>query len=182
MLMKMLVVFDLLINLAVKNHLNLLGFLHCGLCVSESKAADGWHVVTPKHSSTTLLPLPLGYHCTQVAHGTAKKAKWRPTCVEPSLIRIWWQRISITETQRIKYALFVPPWSDRKRWDCDTAVWRQNCSAHVCTHFASSSHPDLSKPQSLTSLLHRCLITRSEQRIIPTSSVSKSNHVLYCCT
>lgn len=71
----------------------------------------------------------------------------------------------------------------------DETVTHQLCgvNASLLTYvqfstFAFLFHPDLLKPQSPMPLFHHCVVTRSKQRIIPTSSSEMFPSLITCCT
>lgn len=175
------------------------------VCLFPSQISDGsnanpkqplrlkWCVLTGSwHQPSTILPCCCHRHPrhrSDRAHRwhtkQSRDAKRSTPCVEPSLIRIWWQSKSIIRRQQNKNCsfLFLPNliW---RGWKHDTpAVWRQRGSAHVCSHAACLlSHPT----QTIQSFSHCFVsslphITRSKHHIVFTSSVEMLPSPITCC-
>lgn len=184
------VVFSLLICFTLKNHLNLVGFLTAALCfvcfcvkasrwMTRSNAQAQFYCAASADTlATTQSLLTDG---TESSQGSQAKATM---CGAISNQDLMTENIHYKTQNKTRST--VPPWSDmewmRARHTSCVASELLCSRMYQFNTFAFLLHPDLSKPQSLTSLFHHCLITRSKERIIPTSSSEMLPSLIVCCT
>lgn len=153
----------------MKNHFNLLGFFNSCVVVCVFPCQSQQMDEMSKHPTSVLpCPWPAFSHCTQ--NGQRSQA-------EATVNGALFNQDVITENIHYKALKYDSPFSDMERisaWHTSQVASQLLCSRmYPSSTVAFSSHPDVWKPHSLSSLCHHSLITRSKQSVLSPRHLQK---------